>query len=207
MFVPSNYYIVCGATCVNVTTVTPSTLLASWEFENNLIDSAGTYHGSMGIATAYVSGYIDQAVSTNSIRYVIISSPFLNLTNRAFTVEAWIYLTGLNSTYDTGIFAQCHNLSTRCCLHYVIRAGKLYMGFFFDDLAGGSSVPLNVWFHAAFVYNMAAGTKMIYLNGIMDSFGTAGGAYQGISGATIIGYTNHSVTATPLWGYLDQVSL
>lgn len=205
LYIPSNYYSVCGATCANVTTVTPSTLIASWEFESNLIDSVGTYHGAMASGTSYVSGYIDQAVAMNSTRYVVISSPLLNLTNRAFTVEAWIYLTSLNTTYDTAIFSQCHNFTQDYCLYYVIRSSKLYMGFFGDDSAGTTNVPLNVWFHAAFVYNMAAATKTIYLDGVFDAWGTSSGSYRGTSGATFIGYANYSLTVIPLSGYIDQV--
>ena len=160
----------------------------------------------MASGTTYLSGYVDQALPIVSSQYVTINSPFLNLANRAFTVEAWIFLTSLNSTTDTALFAQCQAFSARNCLHYVIRSNKLYMGFFSDDTSGVTNVSLNVWFHIAFVYNFAANTKSIYLDGILDGFGASVGAYQGTSGVTFIGYFNNSSPVNPLSGYIDQVS-
>ncbi|CAF1447330.1 unnamed protein product, partial [Rotaria sordida] len=92
MFIPSNYWTSCSASCTNVTTTTPSTLLASWKFENNLLDSANSYNGSMSSVPSYISGYVDQALIVNSVQYVTVSS-YLSFFSRSFTIEAWIYVT------------------------------------------------------------------------------------------------------------------
>ncbi|CAF1396353.1 unnamed protein product, partial [Rotaria sordida] len=111
MFIPSNYWTSCSASCTNVTTTTPSTLLASWKFENNLLDSANSYNGSMSSVPSYISGYVDQALIVNSVQYVTVSS-YLSFFSRSFTIEAWIYVTSLISSVDYGIFGQYQAATT-----------------------------------------------------------------------------------------------
>ena len=207
MFIPRNYYTACFVACTNVTTATSATLLASWKFDNNLFDSTSNYHGLVNNGSTYTSGYVDQALFLNNSEYVTIPSPFLNLANRPFTVEAWIYLLSLDLSADNGLFGQCHNFSARHCLHYVIRAKKLYMGFWREDARGITDVPLNTWFHAAFVYNTVGNTQSIYLNGVLDGFDTTNGPYEGSSGISAIGQTTLTNPGSPLNGYIDHVSI
>jgi Concanavalin A-like lectin/glucanases superfamily len=207
MFVPSNYYTACTSTCTNVTTVTPDTLLASWNFDNNLFDSNSNYHGLMSNGSSYTPGYVDQALSLSNGPYVTVPSPFLSLTYRSFTIEAWINLVNLSASNDTSLFGQCHNFTIRRCLHYVIRQSKLYMGFLYNDAAGATNVSLNNWFHVGFVYDMATNKQSIYLNGILDGSNTTTGPYEGPTGAFMIGHTLLSNYSNRLSGYIDHVSI
>ena len=206
MFVPSNYYTACSDTCINATVVKPAALVASWQFDSNLLDSASNYHGLMSNGSSYTPGYVDQAVSLSNGQYVTVSSPFLNLTYRSFTVEAWIKLVSLSASNDTSLFGQCHNFTIRRCLHYVIRQSKLYMGFLYNDNTGATNVSLNTWFHVAFVYNMVNNSQSIYLDGILDGSNITGGPYEGPSGVFMIGHTLLSNYSNRLNGYIDHVS-
>ena len=191
---------------MNVSTTTPFTLLAQWEFEDDLTDSVGIYHGFMDTAAVYVTGYVNKALVANGSQYVDVTTPFLNLTSRSFTVEAWIFVFSLSWWPDHGILAQCESFTTGRCLHFMIRSNRLYMGFFSDDLTGSTDVPVNVWTHVAFMYDFSTNTKSIYMNGILDGVTTVGSHYKGISGHTYIG---HGVLAGPVTafpGYIDKVS-
>lgn len=205
LYIPANYYTACSAVCSNVTTATLATLLASWPFENNLVDSTNTYSGSITGGVAFVSGYANQALSLNGAQYVTISSPFLSLVNRSFTFEAWIALTTLSPSGDIGIFGQCYSNSTRQCLHLLIRSNKVYLGFYSDDLTGSTSVSVNTWMHVAYVYDLSTNTKSVYLNGILDGTTNSGSYYQGIGGVMYVGYATHGAIVAPLTGYIDQV--
>ena len=206
LYVPSNYLTPCSTACTNVTTTsTASSLLASWDFENNLQAFPSSYNGDMDSSTTYTPGYISQALVVNSTDYVTVTS-YLSFVNQSFTIEAWIYLTSLNSSVDNGIFGQCQNITTDRCLHFVIRSNKIYMGFFGDDISGTTTLWTNVWTHVAFTYDLATNTKSLYLNGRPENSKTTGTSYQGNSGVIYIGYTTISRTVNPLPGYIDQVS-
>ena len=205
LYVPSNYYTACSAACTNVA-ISTSSILASWKFEYTLSDSVGSYNGYMNNTATYVIGYVGQALVLNSTQYMTVSS-YLNLNSRSFTVEAWIYITSsLSSSIDYGIFGQYQTFSNDRNLLILIRANKLHMGFYSDDLDGNTTLWLNNWIHVAFVYDITTNTKSIYYNGRLDGFVTTGTSYQGTSGSRIIGYAILPGSVTPLPGCIDQVS-
>jgi uncharacterized protein with PQ loop repeat len=191
---------------MNVSTTTPSTLIAQWNFEDDLTDSVGTYHGFMDTAAVYVTGYVNKALLTNGSQYVDVTTPFLNLTMRSFTVEAWIYVFGISWWVDYGILAQCESFASGYCLHFMIRSNRIYMAFFSDDLMGTTNVPVKVWTHIAFVYDISTNTKSVYMNGILDGVKTTGSYYKGTLGHTYIGHGVSSSAVTAFPGYMDQVS-
>lgn len=61
-------------------------------------------------------------------QYVTVNSPFLDLTNRSFTVEIWFYPTLLTSS-DSGLFGQCQTAAMDQCLMYMIRNYHVYLAF------------------------------------------------------------------------------
>jgi hypothetical protein len=190
-----------------VSTSTSSTLLASWDFENNLNENTNTYNGQMTSGTTYISGYINQAFVGNSISYMY-STQYLNFANRAFTIELWMMINAnLSSSVIYGIVGQCQTPSNNLCLHCAIRYNKLYFGFYGDDTAGVTTLPMNVWAHVAFVYDFTNNIKIIYLNGILDTSGASGSAYQGTSGNLNIGYVYVGAATTNFPGYIDKVKI
>jgi hypothetical protein len=205
LYVPGNFGTLCGTTCINITT--PSTVLASWKFENNLLDSGNVYNGYVTNGASYTSGYVNQALIVTSTQYMIVSSSFLTFASRSFTIEGWIFVTSITSSVDYGIFGQCQSTSTtRLCLHFLIRSSKLYMGFLNDDIAGATTLPTNVWTHVACMFDLTSNTKSVYLNGILDGSTTSGSYYQGTTGVMNVGYAITSGSVTPLPGYIDQVN-
>ena len=154
----------------------------------------------------YVDGYAGRALSVQTVQYMYVNTPFINLANRPFTMEAWIYLTSLNTVSETGIFGQCETYTLGHCLHFVIRSQRLYMGFFADDLASPTNLTTNTWTHVAFVYDLAANRKSIYINGYLDASSPSNGSYQGTSGMMYVGLTGLPGSTFPFSGYMDQVS-
>ena len=213
-WIPTNYYTSCSSTCINVSTVTPSTLLASWTFEENANDVSGNaYHGQFVNGAAFTTGYIGQAILLQNSLGQFVRVPYINLISRSFTVEAWIYLSSVAPSADLDILGECEIGALDRCLHYVLRQNKLYLGFLSDDLSGTTTFTANVWYHVAFVYDYSLNIKSVYLNGILDGISTASGVtpsvgpYLGASGNVTIGSTAIG-TGVSYWnGRLDQMSI
>lgn len=207
-WIPSNYNQTCSTSCSNVTTVTSSTLIASWSFEQNADDqSANGFHGQMINTPIYTNGYIGQAIQLqNNLSQTVVASHF-DLFNRSFTVQAWIYFYSISNTSDLSIFGQCDNRSRDLCLHYIIRQTRLYLGFHGDDLSGSTNLVTNIWYHVAFVYDISSNRKSVYLNGILDGTKTTGNAYQGLIGNTTIGTTGINTGSSYFNGLIDQLTV
>ena len=204
---PSNYNQTCSNTCSNVTTVTPSTLLASWPFEQTANDVSGNgYDGLTVNEPIYTAAYIGQGLTLQSNLSQHVNAAYMNLVNSSFTVEVWIYLNSLSPTGDLDILGECAGGQDKC-LHYLVRSSRLYMGFLSDDLAGTTNLITSVWYHAAFVYDLSVNRKSIYLNGVLDGTSISLNPYQGQSGNLTIGSTGVG-TATSYWnGVLDQLTI
>ena len=87
-------------------------------------------------------------VSRGSSQSASVASPFLNMVNRSFTLEAWIYPNTLNSGTDYAVFGQFEAGITSRALHIIIRNQRIYFGFFADDLSGVTVSPLQTILNA-----------------------------------------------------------
>ena len=210
---PANYNTTCSSACTNVTTVTPSTLIASWTFDGHTYDASNNgYDGEIVNGAAFNCGYIDQAIILRNSSRQFVNIPYINLVKRSFTVEAWIYLYTSKPVGDAFIFIQCDTNVLDKCLHYVLRRNKLYLGFYSDDIIGTTNLTTSVWYHVAFVYDFSLNIKSVYLNGLLDGISTASGSsgsigpYLGAVGNTTIGAS--SINPTSNWdGLIDQLTL
>ncbi|MEZ4448386.1 MAG: LamG domain-containing protein [Nannocystaceae bacterium] len=91
------------------------------------------------------------------------------LRDRSFTVEAWVWpaqhsadepiLGTYTGVYRKGLFLKLYH-------------GRVFCGFFQDDTIGATVLPLRRWTHVAYVYDAAAETQRVYVNGVLDGVGT-----------------------------------
>lgn len=81
--------------------------------------------------------------------------------SHSFTFHAWVKWNGGNG--DSAIFGAAANM------HFNIRGGALYLGFWGNDCAGQTQVPVNQWVHAAFSYSVERKEQTIFFNGRLDS--------------------------------------
>jgi hypothetical protein len=134
----------------------------------------------------------------------LVSTPFLDLTLKSFTIECWIYSTAV--TPDRGIFGQCQcSTCANQCLFLIIRATRLYAGFTLNDLTGTTILSLNTWYHIAFVYNYQTQQQILYLNGVQEAILSNAQPYQGTNGSIQIGSTQVYGTTNYFTGYIDNV--
>ena len=144
--------------------------------------------------------------TASSNQSFVVSSPFLDLTSKSFTIEAWIY--PFTVTGDNGFMGQCQCVScSNQCFHFLIRSSKLHVGFSLNDLAGLTTLSVNTWYHVTFVYDSSARQQILYLNGIQDNIKSNAAAYQGTNGSFVIGSGTYFPSTTYFNGYIDNVKI
>lgn len=107
---------------------------ALWSFDGHTLDTYGRYDAVSQNGPTYVTGINGQsgtalAIDQSASQYVVISSSFVDLTYKSFTVEMWFYPTALTEL-DTGLFSQCETPVLDRCLIFMIRHYRLLMAFY-----------------------------------------------------------------------------
>ena len=193
--------------------MTPSTLIASWPFEQNVNDVSGNgFNGQIINGAAFTGGYIGQAIQLKTNDTQFVNVPYINLVNRSFTIEVWVNLNILRPNGDLSIFSQCELHISGRCLHYIVRQNRPYLAFFGDDIIGRTNLTTSVWYHIAYVYDFSSNIKTVYLNGLSDGsstdsgVGPSKGGYLGESGNTTIGTWTYNPIHS--WdGLIDQLTI
>jgi hypothetical protein len=129
--------------------------------------------------------------------------------NSSYTLEAWIKPTAL-SDYQTILIKE----ETSGCGYWLQTAGsRISSGFANgacrEHLSGATpAIPLNQWSHLAAVFNDAANTYTLYLNGSAVSTATQTAAPVPNTQALVFGQTGWSGGAFERWrGLLDDVRI
>lgn len=145
------------------------------------------------------------ALNANLTQFVL-GTAFVDLSYTSFTIEGWI--NSVTSTGDRGIFGQCQcSTCTNQCLYFILRSGRLHIGFTSNDLSGSTVISNNNWYHVAFVYNYQTQQQILYLNGVQDAIKSNAQAYQGKNGSIQIGSTQVYSTTNYFHGYIDNLAL
>ena len=149
-----------------------------YSFDGNFNDLSAYATGvGLGLTTPSFSGncYVgSQSLSlSGSAQQQYVQIPFVNLAQKSFTIEAWIYVFGVSLVADYGIFGQCD--SNNNCLSISLRNGRFVLSF--DAMNSNNNTLLgstilsqqNVWMHLAIVYDAVLYQQQIYVNGQIDA--------------------------------------
>ncbi|CAF1456547.1 unnamed protein product [Adineta steineri] len=171
--------------CINMTTPAGRAPTIGWDFEGNINDRFLIYNGTDGNKSTYALGRtscrkcLNLTSSLNQSVY-INATPYIDLRNISFSVEAWIKPTIVTDGIEHVILAQCGSLYGYSCMRTSIgNLGSMSFLFRSDTQTGLHNVSINVWSHLAYVYNKTAGTMSLYLNGTLDTSGGSHGPYYG----------------------------
>ena len=178
--------------------------MAFWPFDNSFIDRTGAHNGiTLQNSPTFAAGYVRQAALFDASAHQGFYTSFMPLNNRSFTIQAWIQPTGFPNPGDHSIVGLCPIQTTSQCLHANIRSSRLYFGFYYNDLRGGTTVVLNRWIHATFIYDAVERTQTIYLNGFRDAQSTGSNILDVTSGNVTIGYNQN---VDPSQNYFQVIS-
>ncbi len=160
----------------------PAGLIAWWQGEGNMLDSAGAHHGSGSAAPTYAPGRFGQAFQFNGTdQSVSIPDGYADLDSwTQFTLEAWVYLDnridgagggqaiiskvgdGRQPGPDLGYQFGFGQGATKLFCQFNA-SGQAWPGFqTIADLGGPA--PTNTWLHVAATYDHNA--VIIYFNGV-----------------------------------------
>lgn len=183
---------VCSCLCPNESWVFDSGYLARWSFDGTLNDINNIYNATSYNNPSFVTnGYVNQALFFDASLIQSLSAPYIPLAYTSFTVEVWLNPTLFPNLIDHSILGLCPSATPNQCLYLLIRKINsnyyLYFGFFADDCHGNTSLTLNQWIHAAFVFDITTLTQSIYLNGILDNSCTASSPIMASTGSVTIG--------------------
>lgn len=121
---------------------------------------------------------------TSSLQQSVLVNvtPYIDLRYISFSVEAWIKpAINVSDGIEHVIFGQRSALLLRQCMRTSIGSPGV-MSFLFrsDNQAGSRLVPIDVWSHVAYVYNLTALTMSLYFNGTVEVSTGSHGPYQGV---------------------------
>ncbi|CAF0841683.1 unnamed protein product [Adineta steineri] len=200
----------CGYSCIN-TTVSRLSSIAFYSFDNNTFDSIGNYSMNATFSPSYVPGWIGSAINfTYNNSQFLSSRTHIPLDSRSFTIDVWFYVTDLTSFKDLGFGGECQLSTNDQCLFLNIRTKLLRIVFFADDTIGTTSLVINQWYHATFVYDSTIKQQLIYLNGLLDKSATVTHDFLGTTGLFTIGGGYIGGDSAPLVyysGYIDQFGI
>ncbi|MEV0289632.1 PQQ-dependent sugar dehydrogenase [Kribbella sp. NPDC050820] len=158
-------------TATFTSTPLPSGLVGAWGFNEgtgtNVGDSSGSgNHGTLSGATWSAAGKYGAALSFNGStgNVTVPHSASLNL-NSSFTFEAWVNPTALTA-YQTVLIKEL----TGGCGYWLQTTGTTIASGFNNNgcrehASSAPPIPLNQWSHLAAVFDDAANTYTLYLNG------------------------------------------
>ena len=184
-----------------------------YPFDANTNDVSGYATGTaFGLSPPGYTGYCYvgyQALTLASSYQQYISIPYVNLSQRSFTIETWIMLYSSAASGNYGLFGQCD--SNSICLSISVQNSRFVVSFNSMvtnnyTLTGATIVSANIWFHLTVVYDAVLYQLRIYVNGRIDGISTSiVPPYQGtLTGSlTTIGRSSSLVYGTTYFqGYV-----
>ncbi len=190
----------------------PAGLIANWEFQENLADSAGSFNATAVNGPTYAPGVIGQALSLNGVNQAA-TVPNMGTYPNA-TVSVWVNTRDANSPGSQAIF---HNTAyTNGTPHFLLEYGKdlTITGIVIDvrtaeiKLNGANSpIAENTWYNVAYRYDRSVPSLRLYINGAV--VGTAGGnnSVDLILNNMVIGAESSAGTSRPFNGLLDDLGV
>jgi hypothetical protein len=160
------------------------------------------------LAPTYVSGWVGNALSLIQSNSQRVNAPYVNVMQRSFTIEMWVYwTTAAVSPGEIGLWGICSAQGQGTCVFLEIRPKVLWVAFWNNDVIGTTALTQNTWFHAAAVFDQNSTLLSLYYNGV--PYASRIQPYN----LTLIPGTNmtlgwcQTAQANYFGGYLDHVTI
>ncbi len=170
-----------AATVLTVNYTAPAGLVGAYAFNETsgttTLDSSGAgNHGTLLNGASFAAGKNGNAVSLDGVDdYVNLGNPTSLQITGSMTISAWINSSAF-PVDDAAVVSKRGNTVAGYQLDTTIDRGPRTIGFKLTSSAGAqmsrygaTGMALNQWYHVAGVYNAAAQTLTVYLNGQTDN--------------------------------------
>jgi hypothetical protein len=167
-------------------------------------DPAAAYSTSVIGGSGYFSG--------SSQNLSVANNTALNLSSGNFTLEAWVYWNGVNSTgrvFDKdGVAASTYpsyalGLNGSGVIYAIVGNGSA--NAYFQIVTSSTSMPSNSWVHLAFVKNGT--TLTIYQNGVNVASATQSGTIVDGGKPLLIGYSTGQAANVYWSGFISNARI
>ena len=181
---------------------------ALYKFDNNVIDSEGSYNGLVSGSVAYTTGVFGQAINLTGTNASVEIPNFStsDFSNKNVSVSCWVNMQSL----VTGSSSKGAHLFTVGSGSWAVSVSQVGIGF--AKYLNGSSnyalkdttpVNLNEWYHIVATDSTSTGMK-IYVNGIIVASVNYTGAIDLTYNDIGWGYYNDYQDRRGFTGYVDQ---
>ncbi|MFO0796476.1 MAG: tandem-95 repeat protein [Gemmataceae bacterium] len=194
-----------------LTAPTTAGMVGQWKGEGTANDSVGANHGTVTGAVGYAAGQVGQGFTFSGGYVTVPAAPALDLTS-SLTLAGWVYLTGNN--FNNGIiYKGAFNGSQGVYSFGFFTGGSNRLSFRLNgstaegagQATGATALAVGQWYHVAAVYNQAAGTQKIYVNGVEDISRPYSAAVGTTAGPLVLG--GYYSSGFLLNGQLDEVGV
>ncbi|CAF1159170.1 unnamed protein product [Adineta ricciae] len=167
-----------------------------------------TNFSSITYSALGITGYgAALSLTYSATSYVMVSTPYVNLRNRSFTIDLWANPTSGMSTNDYPFVVICQTTSPNYrCLQALLRSGKPMLTLYYSDCGSSRSVKSSTWVHLAFIYDYTSNTMSLYVNGYLDTNCSSVSPFQGTPNTTLI-IGGAKVLSMYYGGLIDQLSI
>ncbi|CAF1159234.1 unnamed protein product [Adineta ricciae] len=182
-----------------------------WPFDNSAKDLNNVYatnFSGITYSALGITGYgAALSLTYSATSYVMVSTPYVNLRNRSFTIDLWANPASGMSANDYPFVVICQTTSPNYrCLQALLRSGKPMLTLYYSDCESSRSVKSSTWIHLAFIYDYASNTMSLYVNGYLDTNCSSVSPFQGTPNTTLI-IGGAKVLKMYYEGLIDQLSV
>jgi alpha-galactosidase len=189
-------------------TVSAASLVARYEFENNVNDSTGTYNGTAYNGPTYATGIVGSyAISLDGVNdYVQITRPVAG----DFTIAFWIKTTqtaGSGQWWAGAGLVDGDTTSSSRDFGTSLVGSKFAFGIGGTDTTITSTTSINngQWYHVTAVRTQSAGSFSVYVNGVLENTATGSTSLLNRSATLRIGGILTGSTGSFFNGNIDDL--
>ncbi|MEP6901376.1 MAG: LamG-like jellyroll fold domain-containing protein [Actinomycetota bacterium] len=192
--------------CKPTATVAPSGLVAWLAGDGNPNDISGNNNGTLNNGASFAVGKVGQGFNLDGIDDTVTAAQ-PNAITSSFTAEAWINPTSLAA--NPVIFERSDGTLTNRIGLQILSSGVI--GGYMDSSAGfnvsGGIIPINTFTHVIYLFDDAANSARLYVNGVQIASSTETRSPAGSTGTLTIGTSPISPDPDFFAGRIDEFSL
>ena len=184
----------------------PSNLIAWYRAQNNALDTSQyANHGTLQNGASFAVGKVGQAFVLDGVDDAVTAPQTIPITS-SFTAEAWINPTSLQN--NPVVFERSGGENDRIGLQ-ILPDGTF--GGYLDspnqfNVIGGT-IPTNTFTHVVYLFDDAANSARLYVNGVQVASATETRSPFGNTGTLTIGGSPVSAAPDFFPGLIDELTL